>query len=158
MNDTVKLFADGLFKELAPDEAKAFLRKCTEATYDDGANLFMEESAATKLYLILSGSIELCYEMPQHENADTSIALIEPGSAVGWSVIVPPYQYRLSGYCRGKTTLLEIDRDTLERLFETNYHLAYIFMRNVAMLTGERLNQVQSKLAKVLAAEAVTGW
>jgi len=73
-------------------------------------------------------------------------------------MIVPPYQYRLSGYCRGETTLLEIDRETLEVLFETNYHLAYIFLRNIAMLTGERLNQVQEKLAKVLAAEAVTGW
>ena len=58
----------------------------------------------------------------------------------------------------GKTTLLEIDRNTLERLFETNYHLAYIFMRNIAMLTGKRLNQVQNKLARVLADEAATGW
>ena len=158
MNDTINLFAESLFKGLAPDEATAFLHKSTEATYKDGTNLFMEQTAATKLYMILSGSIELCYEMPQRENADTSIVILKPGNAVGWSVIVPPYQYRLSGYCRGKTTLLEIDRDTLERLFETNYHLAYIFMRNIAMLTGERLNQVQSKLAKVLADEAVTGW
>jgi hypothetical protein len=43
-------------------------------------------------------------------------------------------------------------------LFETNYHLAYIFMRNIAILTGERLHHVQDKLAKVLADEAVNGW
>ena len=96
--------------------------------------------------------------MPQREDADTKIVSLEPGDAVGWSVIVPPYQYRLSGYCNGKTTLLEIDRDKLERLFKTNYHLTYIFMRNIAMLAGERLNQVQSKLARVLASEAATGW
>ena len=71
---------------------------------------------------------------------------------------MPPYQYRLSGYCRGETTLLEINRDELQRLFETNYHLAYIFMRNIAALTAERLNHVQDKLAKVLADEAVNGW
>jgi len=158
MGNTVKLFANGLFMGLAPDEATAFLRKCTEASYKDGTNLFMEQSHATKLYLILSGGVELCYEMPQRANADTSIVSLKPGDAVGWSMIVPPYQYRLSGYCRGKTTLLEIDRDTLERLFETNYHLAYIFMRNIAMLTGARLNQVQNKLARMLADEAATGW
>lgn len=158
MSDTAKLFADGLFKGLAPDEATAFLRHCTEATYKDGTNLFMEQTVATKLYLIMDGGVELCYEMPQRENADTTIASLNPGDAVGWSVIVPPYQYRLSGYCRGETTLLEIDRGTLERLFETNYHLAYIFMRNIGMLTGERLNQIQDKLAKVLASEATTGW
>ena len=158
MGDNANLFADGLFKGLAPDETTAFLRQCCEATYKDGTNLFMEQSNATKLYLILSGAVELRYEMPQRENADTTIASLEPGDAVGWSVIVPPYQYRLSGYCRGETALLEIDRDSLERLFETNYHLAYLFMRNIAMLTGERLNQVQSKLARVLADEANTGW
>jgi len=158
MSDTIGMFAGGLFNGLAPDEATAFIRKCTEATYNDGNNLFMEQSDATKLYLILKGGIELRYEMPQRENADTTIASFKPGDAVGWSVIVPPYQYRLSGYCQGKTTLLEIDRNTLERLFETNYHLAYIFMRNIAMMAGERLNQVQSKLARVLADEAATGW
>jgi len=158
MSDPAKLFADSLFNGLAPDEVTAFLRHCREETYKDGTNLFMEQTAATKLYLILDGGIELCFEMPQRENADTSIASLKPGSAVGWSAIVPPYTYRLSGYCRGRTTLLEVDRDSLERLFETNYHLAYIFMRNIAMLTGVRLNQVQDKLAKVLASEATTGW
>ena len=158
MNDTAKLFADGLFKGLAADETIAFLRQCQKQTYRDGTSLFKEQTKADKLYLILKGEVQLHFEMPQRENADTSIVSLNPGDAVGWSMIVPPYQYRLSGYCRGETTLLEIDRETLEVLVETNYHLAYIFLRNIAMLTGERLNQVQEKLAKVLAAEAVTGW
>lgn len=158
MSDTAKLFAEGLFKGFAPDEMEAFLRRCQQKTYPDGTNLFMEQTDADKLYLILKGSIVLKFEMPQRENADTIIATRIAGDAVGWSAIVPPHQYRLSGYCKGETTLLEIDRDTLQLIFETNYHLAYIFMRNIAVLTGERLHQVQDKLAKVLADEAVNVW
>jgi CRP-like cAMP-binding protein len=158
MKNATEMFAEGLFKGLAPDETKAFLRQCQEMTYPDGTNLFMEKTEATKLYMILSGGIDLHFEMPQRENADTTIASRKPGDAVGWSAIVPPHRYRLSGYCRGKTTLLEIDRDTLQVMFETNYHLAYIFMRNIAVLTGERLHHVQDKLAKVLSDEAVSGW
>jgi CRP-like cAMP-binding protein len=158
MSDTAKLFAEGLFKGFAPDEMEAFLRRCQQKTYPDGTNLFMEQTEANKLYLILKGSIVLKFEMPQRENADTIIATRKAGDAVGWSAIVPPHQYRLSGYCKGETTLLEIDRDTLQVIFETNYHLAYIFMRNIAVLTGERLHQVQDKLAKVLADEAVNAW
>ncbi|MGW8313349.1 MAG: Crp/Fnr family transcriptional regulator [Desulfuromonadales bacterium] len=158
MTNAAKLFAEGLFKGFAPDETTAFLRRCQEKSYQDGDNLFMEQTEANKLYMVLKGCIELHFEMPQRENADTRIAARKPGDAVGWSAIVPPYQYRLSGYCKGKTTLLEIDRDTLEVLFETNYHFAYIFMRNIAVLTGERLHQVQDKLAKVLAGEALSGW
>lgn len=158
MSDTAKLFAEGLFMGFAPDETEAFLRRCQQKTYPDGTNLFMEQTEANKLYLILKGSIVLKFEMPQRENADTNIATRKAGDAVGWSAIVPPHQYRLSGYCKDETTLLEIDRDTLQVIFETNYHLAYIFMRNIAVLTGERLHQVQDKLAKVLADEAVNVW
>ena len=158
MNNAAELFADGLFNGFAPDETVAFLRRCQENTYPDGTLLFMEQSEATKLYLILKGSIDLNFEMPQRENADTKIASRKPGAAIGWSAIVPPHKYRLSGYCRGETTLLEIDRDAQQVLFETNYHLGYIFMRNIAILTGERLLQVQDKMAKILADEAVNGW
>lgn len=158
MNSPENLFTDGLFKGFAPDETKAFLRRCQKKTYKDGTNLFMENTTADKLYMVLEGGIDLNFEMPQRENADTAIASLKPGEAVGWSAIVPPHQYRLSGYCNGKTTLLEIDRDTMELLFETNYHLAYIFMRNIAALTGERLRHVQDKLAKALVNEAVNGW
>ena len=158
MSETTELFADGLFKGLAPDEAKAFLRRCQEKSYTDGTNLFKEQHDADKLYLILSGEIELHFEMHQRENADTTITALKPGETVGWSAVVPPHKYALSGYCRGKTTLLEIDRDTLEVLFEANYHLAFIFMRNIAVLAGERVHHVQDKLAKVLADEAATGW
>jgi CRP-like cAMP-binding protein len=158
MTDKTRILAEGLLKGLAPDEAEVFLRRCDEKIYKDGTKLFMEQAEATKLYMILAGGIDLHFEMPQRENADTKIASLKQGSATGWSAIVPPYQYRLSGYCRGETTLLEINRDKLQRLFETNYHLAYIFMRNIAALTAERLNHVQDKLAKVLADEAVNGW
>lgn len=158
MSDAKELFAEGLFKGFAPDEVDAFLNRCQEKGYADGTNLFMEQSDANILYLILSGGIELHYEMPQRENADTTVASLRPGDTVGWSAIVPPHKYRLSGYCKGKTTLLEIDRETLKRTFETNYHLAYIFMRNIAVLTGERLHQVQDKLARVLSDEVINGW
>lgn len=158
MSDPAKLFNQGLFKGLAPDEIKAFLRRCQEKSYKDGTNLFMEQTDASTLYLILKGGIVLKFEMPQRENADTTIVTRKAGDAVGWSAIVPPHLYRLSGYCKGATTLLEINRDALEVLFETNYHLAFIFMRNIAVITGQRLHQVQDKLAKVRADEVVDGW
>lgn len=158
MTNTEKLFSDGLFAGFAPDERVAFLRRCQEVTYPNGTSLFKEQTEATKLYMTLSGGIDLHFEMPQRENADTIIASLSEGAAVGWSAVVPPHIYTLSGHTRGETTLLEIDRETMYEIFETNYHLAFIFMRNIAKLTGERLHHVQNKLAKVLADEAVNGW
>ncbi len=158
MTTTISLFAQGLLKGLGARELEEFMMRCHQKQYADGTNLFMENTEATNLYMIVEGGIELHFEMPKRENADTTIAVLKPGEAVGWSAVVPPHTYRLSGYTSGKTTLLQVDRDTLLELFDSNYHLAYIFMRNIAELAGERVNHVQDKLARLLADEAVNGW
>ena len=158
MKDLEKLFGNGLLKGLATEEATAFLDRCRQYTYVDGTNLFKEQTEATRLYLIVEGGIDLRFEMPFREIPSSTITSSGPGDAIGWSAIVPPHLYRLSGYCRGRTVVLEIDREMLQEIFESNYHLAFIVMRNIAELAGARLFQVQDKLAKVLGEEAIHGW
>jgi CRP-like cAMP-binding protein len=158
MKDLEKLFGNGLLKGLSSEEALAFLGRCRKNSYDDGTNLFKEQTEATRLYLIVEGGIDLRFEMPFREIPSSTITSSGPGDAIGWSAIVPPHLYRLSGYCRGKTVVLEIDRDALQEVFATNYHLAFIVMRNIAELAGARLFQVQDKLARVLGEEVIHGW
>ncbi len=158
MKDIGEMFNEGMLKGLTPEEVSAFLGRCRKSNYPDGTPLFKEQTEATTLYLLVDGGVDLRFEMPFRECPSTTITSCHPGEGVGWSVVVPPNQYRLSGYCRGRTELLEIDRETLQALFENNYHLAYILMRNIAELAGERLFQVQDKLAKVLGEEAIHGW
>lgn len=157
MDLNLAMFSEGLLKGLAPDEAEAFINKCQQKTYSDTTVLFDEMSEANRLYLLVSGQIELQFKLPADKGMST-LATRNPGDAVGWSTVVPPHEYRFSGICKGSTTVLEIDRLTLQSLFSTNYHLAYIFMRNIAVLSGDRLNRVQEKLARVLCDEAIHGW
>jgi len=157
MTTDVGLFRDGLLKDLATDEAEAFLERCTRMEYSDGTLLFAERSEAKRLYLLVSGRIDLQFELPAQKGTAT-LASRGPGDAVGWSTVVPPHHYRFAGICVGPTTVYEIDRETLQTLFYTNYHLAYVFMRNIAVLSADRLLRVQEKLATVLGDEAVTGW
>lgn len=151
-------FDHKLLNGLAPDEVTAFLRQCQKKKYPDGTCLFLEKSEAKTLYLLLEGNIELCFELPGDRSEVTTITTEEPGETIGWSAIVPPHIYRLSGYCRGETTVYEIDSGSLTILFEANYHLGCIFMRNIAELVGERFYQIQDKLAKVLGEELMSGW
>ena len=157
MQNHVQMFSDGLFRGLAPDEAEAFLSHCEKKHYHDQTLLFQEMTDATRLYLLLEGEVELKFAMPA-KRGDAVLATRKPGDAIGWSTLVPPYHYTFSGVCKGDVTLLEIDRATMQAVFATNYHLGYIFMRNVAALSGDRLLRVQEKLAKVLGDEVVTGW
>jgi CRP-like cAMP-binding protein len=157
MQHYVQMFSEGLFRGLAPDEAEAFVRRCEKKAYYDQTRLFQEMTEATCLYLLLEGEVELKFAMPA-QRGEAVLAIRKPGDAIGWSTLVPPYQYTFSGVCKGDVTVLQIDRGTMQEVFATNYHLGYIFMRNVAALSGDRLLRVQDKLAKVLGDEAVTGW
>jgi len=157
MRDPVKLFEDGLFKGLAPDEAEAFVTRCEERHYRDQTMLFKEMTEATTLYLLLAGEVDLTFALPA-DKGDAVLAIRRPGDAIGWSSLVPPYQYSFSAVCKGEVTLLQIDRPTMQAVFATNYHLGYIFMRNIAALTGDRLHRVQDKLARVMCDEAINGW
>ena len=157
MQNYVQLFEGGLFKGLAPDECEAFVSHCQKKVYSDQTVLFKEMGEATSLYLLIGGEVELRFAMPTEKEGGV-LAIRKPGDTIGWSSLVPPYQYLFSGICKGEATVLEINRETMQALFATNYHLGYIFMRNIAALSGDRLLRVQDKLAKILGDEAVTGW
>ncbi|GAB4168713.1 MAG: hypothetical protein Tsb0017_20200 [Geothermobacteraceae bacterium] len=157
MTATTDLFRDGLLKGLAEDEAEAFISHCRRRTCEDGTRLFEEMTEAQSLFLLTDGRIDLTFRLPS-DKGEAVLASRGVGDAVGWSTLVPPYLYRFSGVCRGKTELLQIDRPELLGLIQANYHLGFLLMRNIAVMTGERLVRMQEKVAQLLGNEAVNGW
>ena len=138
-----------ILEGLAPEEISKFLALGLKNTYPDGTLLFKEKTDAKTLYLVIEGRIELRFEMPgRRKEEETIIAREGRGEAVGWSVFVPPYSYTLSGYCRGRTVVLEILRESFTTLFENDFRMAYIITRNVAAVIGERLCSLEDALAK----------
>lgn len=152
-----QLFEEGLLKGLAPDEVEVFLGFCQEKQYRDRTVLFREMTDASTLYLLVEGEVDLKFSLPA-DKGEALLATRKPGDAIGWSSLVPPHQYTFSGVCRGAVTVLQIERQAMQTLFSTNCHLGYIFMRNIAELSADRLLRVQERLAKVLCDEAITGW
>jgi hypothetical protein len=107
----------------------------------------------------LEGSIELRFEMPGKQHADgTLITTQGSGEAVGWSALIPPFTYSLSGYCRGETTVLEIEKAGFSALFDSNYRLAYIITRNIGTLIAARLLRMEDALARCLGEEIMSEW
>ncbi len=157
MTTTTDLFRDGLLKGLAEDEAEAFISNCRKRTCEDGTRLFEEMTEAQSLFLIVDGTVDLTFRLPS-DKGEAVLGSRKAGDAIGWSTLVPPYRYRFSGVCRGKTELLQIDRPELLGLIQANYHLGYLLMRNIAVITSQRLVGMQEKVAQLLGNEAVNGW
>lgn len=147
-----------LLQGLAPDEVSAFSRVCTKKTYPDGTKLFNEGSEARILYILVEGLVDLCFELPGNRNPGVIVTIENPGDAVGFSAITEPYKYHSSGYCKKQVTIVEIVRENLSALFETNYHIAFILMRNIAGIISQRLFQFQHQLSKKLGEDVINGW
>ncbi|MBI3396078.1 MAG: cyclic nucleotide-binding domain-containing protein [Spirochaetia bacterium] len=150
-------FKNELLEGLAPDEIRAFLRRCKKSTYARGTELFREHTPAKTMYLLAEGEVDLRFRLPGRDS-DTTIAREKAGQSIGWSTIVPPFTYLLSAHAFTPITVYEIDADALNEMFETNYHLAFIFMRNLTVLIGERFHKIQDELTRVRGDEAITGW
>ncbi len=150
-------FENELLTGMAPDEVSAFLRRCRKMTYEAGKELFSEHTPAMTMYLIVEGEIDLRFKLPGRDSAIT-FAREKPGQSIGWSTIVPPFVYHLSGHTFTEATVYEINAQGLNELFETNYHLAFIFMRNLTALLASRFLRIQDELTKVRGDEVMTGW
>ena len=104
--------------------------------------------------------MELRYELPRGEStSDQALSVVEPGGSWGWSAMVPPHKYTLSGYCTSAACrFIRLQREDLWELFEQNPRIGYVFMRNLAVVIGQRFHAVQDELARRQGFDQVHRW
>jgi len=74
-------------------------------------------------------------------------------------VFVSPNKYRLSAYCASDScTIIQVEKERLESLFEKNTAVGYYFMKYVINVVGERFNQIQDEVANRLGEDIMNGW
>ncbi len=122
-----------------------------EEDYQQGEVIFNEGDPADKLYLILSGAIELqmCIDVLDRM---IPVDVLGPGEVVGWSTLVSPYRYTASGEARTSTRVVAVDSAALRRLAEEDPSLGYHLYRQVASVIAQRLRDTRLRLASLLPA------
>ncbi len=125
-----------------------------------GQCIFKEGQPAEDLCLLMSGRVELRFELPGRSSTeDMNILTIEPGHTFSWSALVPPRRYTLSSYCAADTcTYLRASEKDLSELFEAHPRIGYIFMRNLNLVVGRRIRALQDELARLYGQDLIDGW
>lgn len=137
-----------IFDELADDELDGILRFATEVEFKAGATIL--ETACVKadsdLFVVLQGMVKVELEAPQSKMAggpkSKRLAVLKDGAVFGEI-----------GLLRGKgrsarvvayldVSVLRIDQWKLYGLLESNQHMGYILMRNLAIILSNRLVDV----------------
>jgi signal-transduction protein with cAMP-binding, CBS, and nucleotidyltransferase domain len=149
MNPMDNLDKVEIFKGLDQSQITILKDCCAIKTFNEGVKIFGDQEAASFLWAVIKGNVDLRFDLPGRESAkDTTIATITEGKVFGWSSFVPPYKYRLSAYCSTNgCQLLEINRECLLKVFETHSLIGYRVMANLSIVIGTRFQQLQGEVA-----------
>ena len=115
--------------------------------------LFVEGEPAKALYLILEGKVSLEKRVQLGRTGTArraSIGVVGPGSAVGWSSVVAPYQYTSSGICLESSLVLAVPGPELRELMAEQPAAGYELLSRVASIIRARLTSTTSLLTYFL--------
>ncbi|MBI4767325.1 MAG: cyclic nucleotide-binding domain-containing protein [Deltaproteobacteria bacterium] len=149
MNQSDLLSKVEIFKGLDQQQLDTVNDCCRIITFNEGKKLFSEGEDAAFLWAVIEGKVDLRFELPGSDSSEeTIVTTISSGKVFGWSSFVPPFKYRLSGYCSSKSCrLIEIKKNCLQKIFETNALIGYRVMTNVSIVIGTRFQQLQEEIA-----------
>jgi signal transduction histidine kinase len=137
-----------------PEEAfEQIAQLASRKEYGQGSLLFSEGTVAENFYLILQGKVSL-EKLVQLGRTGTprraTTNIIGPGHTVGWSSLVPPYEYTSSGVCLEKTVCLVIPGEELRQLMSEQPDIGYAILSKVSSIIRGRMTNATATLTYFL--------
>jgi CRP-like cAMP-binding protein len=103
-----------------------------------------EGDEAFGLCVLLSGRVGLLVEagFGHHLVVDT----VRPGELFAWSGAVPPYHYTATGHAMVDSEVAVLGKEELESLCEADPVLGYHLMREITVVMGRRVRDLETQL------------
>ena len=124
-----------LFRGMDQEVLKEIDKIMIKESRAEGTVLFDRGAAASDLYVLIEGSIELTIG----DNGHVTYVVKSPGEAFGWSSLVNHHVYTASAVCSSPTELIRIPSDTLNMIFESNPASGLMFFRRLAEIISKRV-------------------
>lgn len=139
------------FGKLNDTELKSIAMITEEAELAEGITLFEEGQAATTLYFLVEGNIDLYYiaEEKYHPQVrkEFFVGEINPGEVFAISTLIEPYIYTSTAKVDKPSKVLKIQAEELRSLLTGNCTLGYKTMCQIAHAAIDRLGSARVLLA-----------
>lgn len=152
----------GLFAELDERELEAAACIASEETVEAGAPLFEEGKAAEKLFLLLTGSVDLHFRLEEHKHGSEPVhqhkvlaGEISAGMPFGISALIEPHVYQMTARAATRCKVLMLDGAVLRALMGLDARMGYALMKEIARASSERLHLARLELARDYETEPV---
>jgi CRP/FNR family transcriptional regulator, cyclic AMP receptor protein len=116
-----------------------------------GTYIFKEGDEANEFYLVRAGKVALEIFAPQRK--PIMVATLDMGEILGWSWLLPPYQWKFHAHAIGEVRAIALDGKCLRRKCEENHDLGYEILKRFAQIMEQRLEAARLQLLDVYAVQ-----
>ena len=135
-----------LLNGLSSAEAKQVLKLGTRLIVPSGTAVFQLGEPADRLFLTERGRIRLTLPMQiRGREEDIFVEESSPGQTVGWSALIPPYQFTLTATAvLHEAEVIALPREALREYSAANPAAGCRIALNLAVVIGHRLQLFQT--------------
>jgi len=135
------------FQGLAPEYLRVLVGCASNVRFEAGQQIFREGEEANEFYLIRHGKVALEVYVPGR--GSITIQTLGVGEILGWSWLVPPYQWRFDARAVELTRAIALDGKCLRTKCEDDPRLGFALLKRFAHVMTERLQATRLQLLDV---------
>jgi CRP-like cAMP-binding protein len=117
--------------------------------FQAGTYIFKEGGEANEFYVVRAGKVALEMFAPQHD--PIIVSTLAEGEILGWSWLLPPYQWKFHARAIEDTRAIALDGKCLRTKCEQNHDLGYELLKRFTQIIDQRLEATRFQLLDVYA-------
>jgi CRP/FNR family cyclic AMP-dependent transcriptional regulator len=135
------------FKNLDSKILQVITGCATNVVFKPGEFIFREEGDAQEFYLIRKGQVAL--EIYAPGRGPITVQTLHDGNILGWSWLVPPYQWHFDARAVEETRAIALNGRCLRTKCEECHELGYELMKRFAFVVTQRIEALTLQLLDI---------
>lgn len=125
------------FRDLLPEHLNLITGCASNVRFDAGEFIFREGEQAHQFYLIRQGRVGI--EIVGPERGSITIQTVSDGDILGWSWLVPPYEWHFDARALDLTRMIALDAKCLRTKCESDHHLGHELLKRFVGVMEQRI-------------------
>ena len=134
-------------KGLAEHHLELLVGCASNVRFEPGTFIFRDGGPADHFYIIRQGKVAVEIHAPGR--GPITIETLEDGDVLGWSWLIPPYQWHFDSRAIALTRAIALDGKCLRTKLDQDHHLGYEMMKRFADIMVQRVEATTLQLLNV---------
>jgi CRP/FNR family transcriptional regulator, cyclic AMP receptor protein len=133
--------------DLSPQHLDLVVGCASNIRFEAGKYLFREEEEANQFYIIREGKVAVEIRTPNR--GSLTLQTVSAGEILGWSWLLPPYQWHFDARAVEATRAFALDGKCLRAKCESDHDLGYELLKRFAQIMEQRLEATRLQLLDI---------